>query len=128
MGRGVQSSLAPPTATPTQYLHALTDLYLGCNALESTRELLHLKAMLQLAVLDISSNPIGRNQACRLFAIYHLTSLKALDGEAIVSIGLGTTHQWPGDWGVGGQVIRFLTPPPQDSDEIAAAKEKLGGR
>ena len=55
--------------------------------LDSTRELFHLKSLSQLSVLDISSNPIGQTQqATRLFVIYHLTTLKALDGEAIVSI------------------------------------------
>lgn len=82
-----------------KHFQALTDLYLSSNKLESTRELLHLKTLHQLAVLDISSNLISQSQqATRLFAIYHLSSLKALDGEAI------------------------------ESDEIAAAKEKLGGR
>ncbi|KAL5493189.1 hypothetical protein EMCRGX_G014328 [Ephydatia muelleri] len=82
-----------------EHLQAVTELYLSSNMLDSTRELFHLKSLSQLSVLDISSNPIGQTQqATRLFVIYHLTTLKALDGEAI------------------------------ESDEIAAAKEKLGGR
>ncbi|KAL5493183.1 hypothetical protein EMCRGX_G014321 [Ephydatia muelleri] len=82
-----------------KHLQAVTELYLSSNMLDSTRELFHLKSLSQLSVLDISSNPIGQTQqATRLFVIYHLTTLKALDGEAI------------------------------ESDEIAAAKEKLGGR
>eukprot|EP00731_Ephydatia_muelleri_P010998 Em0005g1584a len=93
------ASFADNALVSMEHLQAVTELYLSSNMLDSTRELFHLKSLSQLSVLDISSNPIGQTQqATRLFVIYHLTTLKALDGEAI------------------------------ESDEIAAAKEKLGGR
>ena len=49
----------------------------------TTRQLFSLKSLL-LFVCDLTGNPVTRVSAYRMFMIYHLSSLRALDGAAVV--------------------------------------------
>ena len=51
----------------------------------TTRQLFPLKALTSLAICDLSANPVTLRSEYRHFIIYHCSSLKALDGTAIVS-------------------------------------------
>ena len=70
----------------------LMELYLGNNEIANIREVFHLKAFNNLVILDLFGNPIVSSspQNYRLFVVYHLKSLKALDGMAI---SLGDLNQ-----------------------------------
>ena len=65
---------------------ALVELYAGNNRLENLREVFVLKNLAALVILDLFGNPVVKSaDNYRLFVIYHLKALKALDGLAIVS-------------------------------------------
>jgi len=60
---------------------ALYDLYLGNNRISNNREMFHLKSISGLSILDLAGNPIAcESPDHRLFTIYHIQSLRALDG------------------------------------------------
>jgi Leucine-rich repeat (LRR) protein len=68
-------------------LTSLTELYLGNNNISNIREIFYLKNLSQLVILDLYGNPVvGATDNYRLFIIYHLKTLKALDGLSIVSL------------------------------------------
>ena len=74
-----------------QQLLSLTELYASGNQIANLRELVYLKALTRLTVLDISGNPLTRpavegSVSYRMFTIYHLPSMKALDGQPTVSL------------------------------------------
>ncbi|KAK0052192.1 leucine-rich repeat-containing protein 9 [Biomphalaria pfeifferi] len=63
---------------------ALTELYIGNNNISNIREVFLLKPLTNLVILDMYGNPMVTSvENYRLFVIYHLRSLKALDGSAI---------------------------------------------
>ncbi|ESO85654.1 hypothetical protein LOTGIDRAFT_155146 [Lottia gigantea] len=67
-----------------QRLHNLIELYIGNNRIENIRELFYLKPLQYLVILDTYGNPIANEvDNYRLFIIYHLKTLRALDGRAI---------------------------------------------
>ena len=67
-----------------QKLMSLVELYVGNNILNSVREIFFLKALSNLVILDLYGNPVVHEMDnYRLFIIYHLKTLKALDGLAI---------------------------------------------
>lgn len=90
------------------------ELYVSGNNISKLRELFSLKALTCLIVLDLSLNPVVSMDTYRHFVVFHLTSLKALDGRPIVSINLCQC------------IIIFMCI--QEFGEIAGAKEKLGGQ
>ncbi|XP_029195766.2 leucine-rich repeat-containing protein 9-like isoform X1 [Acropora millepora] len=62
----------------------LQELYLGNNQLSNIREIFNLKPIPNLLILDLCGNPLASaDQHYRLFVVYHMTSLKALDGIAV---------------------------------------------
>lgn len=62
----------------------LQELYIGNNQLSNIREIFNLKTITNLLILDLCGNPFASaSQNYRLFVIYHLTTLKALDGLAV---------------------------------------------
>lgn len=67
-----------------QKLNSLMELYMGNNVLNSVREIFYLKCLPNLVILDLYGNPVVHEmENYRLFIIYHLKTLKALDGLAI---------------------------------------------
>eukprot|EP00795_Rhopilema_esculentum_P008396 gene8396-14373_t len=63
---------------------SLYDLFIGNNKITNMREIFHLKNIQSLAILDLIGNPItGESSDYRIFIIYHIQSLRALDGKAI---------------------------------------------
>ncbi|CAH1791753.1 unnamed protein product [Owenia fusiformis] len=64
----------------------LIELYIGNNNITNIREIFHLKNLNNFVILDLYGNPVGQSTTnYRLFVIYHLRTLKALDGIAIES-------------------------------------------
>ncbi|XP_069806493.1 leucine-rich repeat-containing protein 9 isoform X1 [Dendropsophus ebraccatus] len=67
-----------------QKAHSLIELYLSNNQICNNQEIYHLKSLNNLVILDLYSNPISlKHDNYRLFVIFHLTPLKALDGSAV---------------------------------------------
>ncbi|KAH9489094.1 Leucine-rich repeat-containing protein 9 [Bulinus truncatus] len=67
-----------------QRCSALTELYIGNNNISNIREVFLLKPLPNLVILDMYGNPMVTSvENYRLFVIYHLRSLKALDGSPI---------------------------------------------
>ncbi|XP_073494840.1 leucine-rich repeat-containing protein 9 isoform X2 [Phyllobates terribilis] len=67
-----------------QKASSLIELYLSHNQICNNQEIYHLKGLNNLVILDLYSNPISVNHDnYRLFVIFHLSSLKALDGSAV---------------------------------------------
>ncbi|XP_018417573.1 PREDICTED: leucine-rich repeat-containing protein 9-like [Nanorana parkeri] len=67
-----------------QKAYLLIELYLSNNQISSNQEIYHLKGLNNLVILDLWGNPISvKNDNYRLFVIFHLSSLKALDGSAV---------------------------------------------
>uniref|UniRef100_A0A8C4VCK0 Leucine rich repeat containing 9 n=1 Tax=Gopherus evgoodei TaxID=1825980 RepID=A0A8C4VCK0_9SAUR len=66
-----------------QKAYALIELYISNNYVSTYQEIYHLKGLNNLVMLDMSGNLIVWKQVnYRLFVIFHLPSLKALDGTA----------------------------------------------
>lgn len=61
------------------------ELYASCNVVSDLRQMLCLKQLVHLAIVDLTFNPITFTADYRLFSIYHLSFIKALDAEPIVS-------------------------------------------
>ncbi|XP_052769048.1 leucine-rich repeat-containing protein 9-like isoform X3 [Mya arenaria] len=62
----------------------LMEVYIGNNQITNIRDVFHLKSLTNLVILDMFGNPVAvDNDNYRLFVIYHLRTLKALDGSAI---------------------------------------------
>ena len=72
--------------THTQHLTCLSEFYASCNSVTNSRELFQLKCLQHLVVVDLTNNPLCATPTYRAFAIYHLSSLRALDGQPIVSL------------------------------------------
>ncbi|CAH3150734.1 unnamed protein product [Pocillopora meandrina] len=67
-----------------QNCQSLQEFYIGNNTLANIREVYNLKTLPSLLILDLCGNPMSTaGQNYRLFVIYHLISLKALDGLAV---------------------------------------------
>lgn len=67
-----------------QKMSTLVELYVGNNIISSVREIFYLKMLSNLVILDLFGNPVAMDtDNYRLFIIYHLKNLKALDGSAI---------------------------------------------
>nr|CAB3263538.1 leucine-rich repeat-containing protein 9-like [Phallusia mammillata] len=64
-------------------INSIVELYIGNNRVSNIREIFHLKGLTSLVILDLYGNPVVQSDNYRLFIIYHLPYLKALDGSAI---------------------------------------------
>ncbi len=64
-------------------LPSIIELYASFNQLKNLRDIYHLKSLNLLAVLDLWCNPMCKDVKYRLFVIYHLKNIKALDGNSI---------------------------------------------
>ena len=86
------------TLLPLSNVATLMELYLGNNQISNIREVFHLKGFQNLVILDLFGNPIvsADAQNYRLFVVYHLKSLKALDGSAISNSDLNQAREYFG--------------------------------
>uniref|UniRef100_A0A670XMP3 Leucine rich repeat containing 9 n=1 Tax=Pseudonaja textilis TaxID=8673 RepID=A0A670XMP3_PSETE len=67
-----------------QKAYALIELYISNNYVSSNQEIYQLKGLNNLAILDFYGNLIvWKQENYRLFVIFHIPSLKALDGVAV---------------------------------------------
>lgn len=67
-----------------QTIQSLVELYIGNNQITNIRDVFYLKGLVNLVILDMFGNPVASDSDnYRLFVIYHLKTLKALDGSAI---------------------------------------------
>lgn len=64
-------------------LQFLMELYLGNNLIADIREIVKLKDLPRLIILDISCNPGANSQSNRVYCIFHLRKLRVLDGISI---------------------------------------------
>jgi Leucine-rich repeat (LRR) protein len=68
-----------------QKLSSLLELNANFNQISNIREVFNLKQIPSLVLLDLWCNPMCHDAKYRLFVIYHLKSLKSLDGFPIES-------------------------------------------
>uniref|UniRef100_A0A670I022 Leucine rich repeat containing 9 n=1 Tax=Podarcis muralis TaxID=64176 RepID=A0A670I022_PODMU len=67
-----------------QKAYALIELYISNNYVSSNQEIYQLKGLNNLVILDMYGNLIvWKQDNYRLFVIFHIPSLKALDGTAV---------------------------------------------
>ncbi|KAJ6658013.1 hypothetical protein lerEdw1_001672 [Lerista edwardsae] len=67
-----------------QKAYALIELYISNNYVSSNQEIYQLKGLSNLIILDLYGNLIvWKQDNYRLFVIFHIPSLKALDGSAV---------------------------------------------
>lgn len=64
-------------------LQTLMELYLGNNLISDVKEIIKLKALGRLIILDISGNNLARDNNYRIYCIFHLKKLKVLDGVSV---------------------------------------------
>ena len=64
-------------------LQTLMELYLGNNLISDVKEIIKLKALGRLIILDISGNNLSRDNNYRIYCIFHLKKLKVLDGVSV---------------------------------------------
>ncbi|KAL4237983.1 Leucine-rich repeat-containing protein 9 [Mactra antiquata] len=75
------------TIVGLQNVPSLVELYIGNNLITNIRDVFHLKGLVNLVILDMYGNPVASdNENYRMFVIYHLKTLKALDGTAIEAV------------------------------------------
>ncbi|KAL4656332.1 leucine-rich repeat-containing protein 9-like [Arapaima gigas] len=67
-----------------QCARSLFELYVGNNCIGATRDIYHLKVLTNLIILDLYGNPlVSKQENYRIYVVFHLPSLKALDGMAV---------------------------------------------
>ncbi|KAF7710766.1 leucine-rich repeat-containing protein 9 isoform X1 [Silurus meridionalis] len=67
-----------------QQLGMLFELYVSNNKISTSQDIFNLKALSNLIILDLNGNPLARRlDNYRAYVIFHLPSLKALDGTAV---------------------------------------------
>ncbi|XP_059209989.1 leucine-rich repeat-containing protein 9 isoform X3 [Centropristis striata] len=65
---------------------SLLELYIGNNHISTSRDIYYLKGLANLIILDLYGNPlVEKLENYRIYAVFHLSSLKALDGVAVVT-------------------------------------------
>eukprot|EP00358_Blepharisma_japonicum_P002769 CAMPEP_0202955136 /NCGR_PEP_ID=MMETSP1395-20130829/51504_1 /ASSEMBLY_ACC=CAM_ASM_000871 /TAXON_ID=5961 /ORGANISM="Blepharisma japonicum, Strain Stock R1072" /LENGTH=526 /DNA_ID=CAMNT_0049671351 /DNA_START=1390 /DNA_END=2967 /DNA_ORIENTATION=- len=64
-------------------LQGIMELYIGNNRIQSLKDILLLRDLPKLIILDVSGNPLAKEQSSRLYIIFHLKKLKVLDGIGI---------------------------------------------
>ncbi|XP_047249203.1 leucine-rich repeat-containing protein 9 isoform X2 [Girardinichthys multiradiatus] len=65
-------------------VRSLLELYVGGNQISTSRDIYYLKGLENLIILDLYGNPIVEKlENYRTYVVYHLPSLKALDGAAV---------------------------------------------
>ncbi|KAM4540958.1 leucine-rich repeat-containing protein 9 [Fundulus diaphanus] len=65
-------------------VRSLLELYVAGNQISTSRDIYHLKGLENLIILDLYGNPIvDKLENYRVYVVFHLPSLKALDGAAV---------------------------------------------
>ncbi|XP_053191128.1 leucine-rich repeat-containing protein 9 [Scomber japonicus] len=65
-------------------VRSLLELYVGNNQISTSRDIYYLKGLTNLIILDLYGNPLlERLENYRIYVVFHLPSLKALDGVAV---------------------------------------------
>lgn len=64
-------------------LYQLMELYIANNKIKLIKEILHLRRLSKLIILDLSGNPLTKDPTYRVYLIYQLRVLKVLDGDSI---------------------------------------------
>ncbi|XP_008282448.1 leucine-rich repeat-containing protein 9 [Stegastes partitus] len=65
-------------------VRSLLELYIGSNQLSASRDIYYLKGLANLIILDLCGNPlVEKLENYRIYVVFHLPSLKALDGFAV---------------------------------------------
>ncbi|XP_075964574.1 leucine-rich repeat-containing protein 9 [Anarhichas minor] len=67
-----------------QRVRSLLELYIGNNQISTSRDIYYLKGLTNLIILDLYGNPfVEKLENYRIYVVFHLPSLKALDGIAV---------------------------------------------
>ena len=61
------------------------ELYIGNNQISELKDIRNLKNLPKIIILDLSGNPLCKEQNYRIFTLFHLKKLKVLDGISIES-------------------------------------------
>lgn len=64
-------------------MQTLMELYLGNNLIEDIKEIINLRELQRLIILDISGNNLIKEENYRIYCIFHLRRLRVLDGLSI---------------------------------------------
>mmetsp|Transcript_17811 Transcript_17811/g.27554 ORF Transcript_17811/g.27554 Transcript_17811/m.27554 type:complete len:133 (+) Transcript_17811:3569-3967(+) len=64
-------------------MQTLMELYLGNNQIDDIKEIINLKELQRLIILDISGNNLIKEDNYRIYCIFHLRRLRVLDGVSI---------------------------------------------
>ncbi|XP_077946052.1 leucine-rich repeat-containing protein 9 isoform X1 [Gasterosteus aculeatus] len=65
-------------------VRSLLELYIGNNRISTSRDIYYLKGLTNLIILDLYGNPLAEKlENYRIYVVFHLPSLKALDGIAV---------------------------------------------
>ncbi|XP_051237082.1 leucine-rich repeat-containing protein 9 isoform X1 [Dicentrarchus labrax] len=67
-----------------QRVRSLLELYIGNNHISTSQDIYFLKGLTNLIILDLYGNPLlEKLENYRIYVVFHLPSLKALDGIAV---------------------------------------------
>ncbi|KAL0969049.1 hypothetical protein UPYG_G00222010 [Umbra pygmaea] len=67
-----------------QRARSLLELYIGNNLIRTTRDIYYMKVLTNLIILEMYGNPlVEKLENYRIYVVFHLPSLKALDGIAV---------------------------------------------
>ncbi|TMS21605.1 Leucine-rich repeat-containing protein 9 [Larimichthys crocea] len=67
-----------------QRVRSLLELYIGNNQISTSQDIYFLKGLTNLIILDLYGNPLlEKLENYRIYVVFHLPSLKALDGIAV---------------------------------------------
>ncbi|XP_028251518.1 leucine-rich repeat-containing protein 9 [Parambassis ranga] len=65
-------------------VRSLLELYIGSNQISTSRDIYYMKGLTNLILLDLCGNPlVEKLENYRIYVVFHLPSLKALDGIAV---------------------------------------------
>ncbi|XP_030299252.1 leucine-rich repeat-containing protein 9 isoform X2 [Sparus aurata] len=65
-------------------VRSLLELYIGNNQISTSQDIYYLKGLTNLIILDLYGNPLlEKLENYRIYVVFHLPSLKALDGIAV---------------------------------------------
>ncbi|XP_038584816.1 leucine-rich repeat-containing protein 9 isoform X3 [Micropterus salmoides] len=67
-----------------QRVRSLLEFYIGNNHISTSQDIYYLKGLTNLIILDLYGNPLlEKLENYRIYVVFHLPSLKALDGIAV---------------------------------------------